>query len=129
MSSGNKVAEYHWQSFVDKMIDALKQGVPLLILDVYPPTPRDPGGVHGSVWGRFTGDEYVPPTDANRTLVAYSAGPEKVGSVEPVAVGQPLRPMPLFLSRDGRGYVEVPLEATYAAAYEGVPQRYRKELA
>ena len=128
VSSGNKAAEYPWQSFVDKMIDALNQGIHLLILDVYPPTRRDPGGVHGSVWGRLIDEDDLPPASADRTLVAYSAGPETVGYVEPVAVGQPLRPMPLFLTRDGQGYVEVPLEATYLAAYEGVPRRYRADL-
>ena len=45
-----------------------------------------------------------------------------------VAVGQVLRDMPLFLSRDGIGYIEVPLEQTYQAAYAGVPRRYRTVL-
>jgi hypothetical protein len=49
-----------------------------------------------------------------------------MASVEPLAVGDLLRPMPLYLTPDG--YVEAPLEATYTAAFEGVPSRYRRVL-
>ena len=34
--------------------------------------------------------------------------------------------MPLFLSTEG--YINVPLEATYRAAYEGVPERWRRVI-
>ena len=46
--------------------------------------------------------------------------------VEPLAVGHPLPPMPLYLTPDG--YVYVPLEETYQAAFAGVPDRYRRVL-
>lgn len=46
--------------------------------------------------------------------------------VEPVAVGQALSDMPLFL--DPGHYVNVPLESTYQAAYEGVPRRWRQVI-
>lgn len=128
VSSGNKAADYPWQVFIDEAIAALNQGVHLLILDIHPPTPRDPGGVHGAFWGRLAGDDYASPPDADRTLAAYSAGPETAGFIEPVSFGHELRPMPLFLTPDGERYVNVPLEATYRAAYEGVPRRYRRDL-
>ena len=126
VSAGNKASEYPWQSFLDKMLGALHRGIHLLILGVYPPTPRDPDGVHGAIWGQLTGEEYHPPADADRTLAAYAAGSVEMAHVEPVAVGATLRDMPLFLTPDG--YVFVPLEATYQLAYEGVPQRYRRLL-
>jgi hypothetical protein len=46
--------------------------------------------------------------------------------VEPVAVGDTLTDMPLFLAPDW--YVSVPLEATYEPAYRGVPRRFREVL-
>ena len=43
--------------------------------------------------------------------------------VEPwTVVGRPLIDMPLFLEPDI--YINVPLEATYMAAYRGVPNRW-----
>lgn len=128
ISPGNKSSDYPWDTFLDKMLGAIEQGIHLLILDPHPPSPRDPGGVHGSLWGRLTGEDYTIPADADRTLAAYTGRPDLTGYVEPVAVWQELRAMPLFLTPEGEGYIEVPLEATYTAAYEGVPARYRREL-
>jgi hypothetical protein len=60
------------------------------------------------------------------TLAAYSAGRVKTAYVEPVAVGDVLPDMPLFL--DPESYVSLPLEATYQAAWRGVPRRWRPVL-
>ena len=128
VSSGNKASSYALDTFRDKLLGALRQGVHLLVLDVYPPTKRDPGGVHGTVWGELTGDEFALPPDADRTLAAYSAGPMRTAYVEPTTVGQALREMPLFLTADGVGYVNVPLEMTYRAAFDGLPRKYRAVL-
>ena len=128
VSAGNKGGAHAWRTLVDKTLAALSRGIHLLILDLHPPTPRDPNGIHAAVWEVLAGESYHLPADANRTVVAYSAGPVKVAYMEPVAVGQPLPPMPLFLTADGIGHVEVPLEATYQAAYSGVPRLYRTVL-
>jgi hypothetical protein len=47
--------------------------------------------------------------------------------VEPVAVGDALPEMPLFLTPEV--YVSVPLEATYQAALDGMPAYWREVLA
>jgi hypothetical protein len=46
--------------------------------------------------------------------------------LEPVAVGQALIDMPLFLTAER--YVNVPLEPTYLAAYRGMPEFWRDVL-
>jgi hypothetical protein len=45
---------------------------------------------------------------------------------EPVAIGDVLIDMPLFLAPGW--YVSVPVEATYQAAWRGVPRRFREVL-
>jgi hypothetical protein len=35
-----------FQEFLDKSIDFIREGVHLLIIDLFPPTKRDPHGVH-----------------------------------------------------------------------------------
>ena len=46
--------------------------------------------------------------------------------IESLAVGDVLPDMPLFLTPEF--YVNVPLERTYCAAFDGVPRRWREVL-
>jgi hypothetical protein len=126
VSPGNKASRHGIRTFVEKAAGALFRGYHLLILDVHPPGPRDPQGIHGAIWEEIADASYRAPVDKPLTLAAYDAGPPQVAYVEPVAVGDPLPAMALFL-RPGV-YVSVPLEATYQAAFRSVPQRWRRVL-
>jgi hypothetical protein len=126
VSPGNKASRHALRSFVEKAASALFQGLHLLIVDLFPTGPRDPQGIHGAIWQEVCDDAYRQPPGQPLTLVSYSAGLVKTAYVEPVAVGDSLTDMPLFL--DPEHYVEVPLEATYQAAYRGVPQRWKAVL-
>ncbi len=126
VSPGNKSARHALRAFVEKAVEALYRGYHLLIVDVFPPGPRDPHGIHAAIWGDFSDHAEPLPPDEPLTLAAYSAGPVKRAFVEPMAVGRDLIDMPLFLEADV--YVNVPLEATYRAAYRGVPRRWREVL-
>src|SRR5262249_30031668 len=106
--------------------DALYRGYHLLLLDLHPPGRRDSQGIHGALWTEICDDSYRAPLDKPLTLAAYSADLIKTAYVEPVAVGDTLPDMPLFL--DPESYIPVPLEATYQAAWRGVPQRWRRVL-
>jgi hypothetical protein len=126
VSPGNKSSRHALRSFVEKAVEALYRGYHLLLVDLFPPTPRDPHGLHAAVWGQFADDPYQLPPDEPLTLAAYSAGPVKRAYVEPTAIGRDLMSMPLFLVPEE--YVAVPLEATYRAAYRGVPRRWKQVL-
>jgi hypothetical protein len=126
VSPGNKSSQRALESFVDKAIEALYRGFHLLVVDLFPPGPRDPGGIHAAIWGGLGEAEFRPPPDEPLTLAAYSAGRPKRAYVEPTAVGHELMEMPLFLTPEG--YVNVPLEATYRAAYRGVARKWREVL-
>jgi hypothetical protein len=96
-----------------------------MVFDLFPPGSLDPGGMHGAIWRRLRG-EYTPPPGKPLTLASYVAAGAVTCYVEPTAVGAPLIDMPLFL--DPGHYVNVPLEATYMAAYEGVPRRWKSVI-
>jgi hypothetical protein len=126
VSQGNKSKRTAVDTFVTKAVAALQQGYHLLIVDLYPPTRHAPDGVHGAIWAEIDDVTYESSPDRPLTLVAYSAGVPPTAYVQPVGVGEVLPDMPLFLSPDR--YVDVPLEITYAAAWRGMPQRWRREL-
>jgi hypothetical protein len=126
VSPGNKSARHALRSFVEKAVEALYRDYHLLIIDLFPPGPRDPQGIHGAIWSEFSDALFEQPPDEPLTLAAYSAGQKKRAYVETTAVGRELIEMPLFLEPEI--YVNVPLEATYQAAFCGVPRRWRVVL-
>ncbi len=126
MSPGNKSSANALRAFVEKATEALYRGYHLLIVDLFPPTKRDPNGIHGAIWEHIGEIDFELPADEPLLLVSYSAGPIKQAYIEPTAVGRPLPDMPLFLDPDH--YVNVPLEETYQGAYRGVPRKWKEVL-
>ena len=68
-------------------------------------------------------EEYVVTSDLALTLASYRVAGVIEAYVEHLKVGDALIDMPLFLDADF--YINVPLEATYQAAYRGVPDFWR----
>jgi hypothetical protein len=126
VSPGNKASRNPLRAFVEKAANLFDKQIHVLILDVFPPGRRDPQGVHGEIWEEIADQEYVAPVDKPLTLVAYESGLTVRAYVVHVAVGDVLTDMPLFLEPEKA--VEVPLEATYQAAFVEVPRRWRRVL-
>lgn len=130
VSAGNKSSRRAFDQFVKKATKALWEGVHVLIIDLHPPTSRDPQGIHGAIWETLGDDHpYRAPPGKPLTLAAYSAlsydSPIEA-FVEPVGVGDEMPAMPLFLAPGS--YVRLPLEKSYMAAVRKVPQRAREPL-
>lgn len=119
VSPGNKNSRHALRSFVEKAVDFLREGINLLIVDLFPPTPRDPAGIHKAIWDEIVDEPFDFPSGKDRTLVAYAASYTKTAYVEPIAVGGTLPDMPLFL--DPATYVLVPLEGTYQTTWGTCP--------
>ena len=127
VSPGNKIGKKGIESFVDKALEFLEAGIHLLILDLHPPGSRDPQGMHGAIWTEISDDPFQLPPDKQLTLASYMADFATIKAfIQPLAVGDTLPDMPLFLKPET--YVPVPLEATYQSAFEAVPQRWREVL-
>ncbi len=126
VSPGNKSSRHGLRSFVEKAVEVLRAGVHLLIVDLFPPGPRDPQGIHRAIWDQFIDNEFALPADKPLTLAAYLGGPCPECFVEATDVGAALKDMPLFLSEDY--YILVPLEVTYRAAWDAVPLFWRAVL-
>jgi hypothetical protein len=126
VSPGNKDSKHAVRSFARKATDFLLAGVNLLIVDLYPPSKRDPQGIHKLIWDRIRDEPFELPPGKPLTLVSYSAGTTITGYIEPVAVGDALLDMPIFLTPDR--YVPCPLETTYQESWYVFPKALKGPL-
>jgi Protein of unknown function (DUF4058) len=126
VSPGNKSTRNALRSFVEKAAELLNKRVHLLIIDVFPPGPRDPQGIHAAIWDEIAGQEYTLPLGQPLTLAAYETALTVRAYVRNVAVESSLPEMPLFLEPNGS--VQIPLEATYHTAFAAMPRRWRRVL-
>jgi hypothetical protein len=123
----NKQARHAARAFVQKALQVLRNGIHLVILDLFPPGPRDPQGIHKAIWDELIDNDFTLPPDKPLTLASYIGGVVPESFVEPVAVGVALPEMPLFLTPEV--YIQLPLERTYQSASEAVPAYWRDVLA
>jgi hypothetical protein len=126
VSPGNKGSNNELRAFVEKTSALIQQGIHLLVIDLFPPTKRDPMGIHKSIWDEFEEEDFELPPDQPLVLAAYDAGPPRVAYVEPIAVGEVLPDMPLFLRPEF--YVPAPLEATYQTTWNVFPTVLKRLL-
>ena len=95
-----------------------------------PPTfaryPRDPHGIHKVIWDQIEEEDFTFPPGNDRLIVSYETGARRAAYIEPVAVGDKLPAMPLFLTNTV--FIEVPLEPTYQARWKALPEDLRRAV-
>ncbi len=128
VSPGNKSGRKVYRDFVLKSAHLLAQGIHLLLIDPFPPTARDPNGVHSSILEEFDLPAYLLPFNTARTFVSYEtdASSEILADVKHPSVGDSLPDMPVFL--ESNGCVILPLEQAYASAWQYVPTPWQELL-
>jgi hypothetical protein len=119
VSPGNKGSRAELRAMVQKSAELIRQGVHLLVVDLFPPGKRDPQGIAKAIWDEFEDEDLELPPDKPLILASFDAGPPRVAYFEPVAVGDMLPDMPLFLQPEL--YVPAPLEATYQSTWAVFP--------
>jgi hypothetical protein len=112
---------------VEKVASQLERNIPALIVDISPPGKFDRRGIHGAIWEEITGQKYVPPPGKPLTLAVYECHDAFRAHVEPLAVGDRLPDMPLFLQL-GR-HVMIPMDVTYQTAWKSIPHNLRDKIA
>jgi hypothetical protein len=126
VSPGNKSSRQSVRQFADKAEEFLRAGIHLLVIDLFPPSPRDPEGIHKVIWNQFLDNVFMLPPDEPLTLASYIGGPIPETFVNATAVGLPLPEMLLFLTP--AEYISVPLEPTYQSAWDEVPAFWQTAL-
>ncbi len=126
VSPGNRSSTNAIEPFVQKAVETLLARTHLLIVDLFPPTPRDPFGIHELIWRAFAEDGVRLPEGEPLLLASYRAGHKPKAFLEPTAVGRELIPMPLYLNP--HFYIQVPLVETYEKAFRFVPPKWKAVL-
>lgn len=124
VSPGNKDSANAIRAFTRKAAALLAHGIHLLVVDLFPPNRRNPQGIHKAIWDRVRDEPFTLPPDKPLTVAAYAAGRSTVAYVEPVAVGDGLPDMPLFLTPDR--YIACPLETTYQTTWGVFPDALKR---
>ena len=98
VSPGNNSTRSAITSFVEKRSGPLAAAYHILVVDLFPPGPRDPQGIHGAIWAELEGhpSRCRRRTAHPRGLLRQPAEPRP--DIEPTAVGRALIDMPLFLT-------------------------------
>jgi hypothetical protein len=124
VSPGNKSSRHAIRSFVVKAADILSQRIHLVVVDLFPPTPRDPQGVHKAIWDEFAEQPFDFLPHKPLTVASYAAGESPTAYVESVGIGDRLPAIPLFLTE--HDYVPCPLDPTYEQAWAVFPDMLKE---
>src|SRR5207245_4252238 len=67
VSPGNKASRAEFRAFVQKSAALIRQGIHLLVIDLFPPGKRDPQGIHKAIWDEFEDEDLELPPDKKLT--------------------------------------------------------------
>lgn len=126
VSPGNKNNQARYDAFVHTTVAAVRRRVNVLLVDVHKTGKFDQDGINACI-RNILSPHSKPIIDKPRhsTLASYCPDPPRSLDIylEHVAPDMPLPDMPIFLNPDR--YVNVPLEATYLEAWNGMPDFWR----
>jgi hypothetical protein len=123
LSPRDKLTQRSLQAMVDQIVRLVRQGIHVLVIDLFVPSLRAPANIHHAIWSELNGGPFTPSTGKPLSLVAYISKSSIEAHVKLVALGDELPSMPAFL--DVQRYIQVPLEATYQATWASCPENMR----
>ncbi len=125
VSPGNKHDDLSLENFCEKIVEAIRGRVHVLVLDLFPPTRRDPFGIHKAIWDHFEDDDPIEAAaPQNRFFASYEADGVNTAYIETLAVGDPLPRMPLFIAPGA--HILIPLEDSYIQTWTDTPRSVRQ---
>src|SRR5438874_10818320 len=57
VSPGNKASKYELRALAEQSSELILKGVHLLVIDLFPPSKRDPQGIHKAIWDEFVEED------------------------------------------------------------------------
>ena len=119
------------EALADKCVALVEGGVHVCLLNPHLLNGRTPSAEYtlAETLGVTRGlENEIPEREANEAMMtAVRVGDPRLKLyANRSVVGQPLRPLPLFVSADE--YVPLPLEETYTRTFDGLPRHVREQL-
>ncbi len=124
VSPGIREDRHSLSAFVERCIHSIQDGIHLVLVDLFPPSRHDPFGLHQAIWSRIHPEEIEWPVNKDRAIVSYQATEDCAAYVEPLAVGDVLSEVPLFLNDNC--YASLSLELPYMATLESLTLEMRQ---
>jgi len=84
VSPGNNNGQTELAAFVERADEVPRDGIHLLIVDLFPPTARAPWGIHRAIWGEGREGDFALPDDKPLTCVSYVGFPGMEVFLDPV---------------------------------------------
>ncbi len=126
-SPGNKDRQTAVGAFARKVARLTRQGLHASIIDLFPPGPHEAAaGLVGEAAEESGFSLPKWPADKPLAIGAIRNGPEPRLFAEPLAVGDALPDLPIFLTP--RRFIPLPLEATYVETLEATPAPVREAI-
>ena len=126
VSPGNKSGRVAMRQFVNKATGLMDRGVHFLYIDLFPPSRRDPNGLHALIWNEYETELFSITHDEPLSTASYCAGNSIQAIVETFAVGQTIPEVPLFL--DEGHFVMCPSHPSYLQAWDEFPNELKPLL-
>jgi hypothetical protein len=125
-SAANKDRPENVTAYASKAKAALDARVHVVHLDILLPTKFTPVGLGGAIWSAVNGNDYPFTPEKPLAADSFHARDEIDLYANPLAVGDDLPDVPLFLSEET--YIDLPLAATYAEAFASIAPDDRELL-
>ncbi len=87
VSPGNKASTGELRTFIEKTSDLIMQEVHLLVIDLFPPSKRDPQGIHKAIWDQIKEEDFELAGRQASDSCILRCGAAPTAYVEPVASG------------------------------------------
>jgi hypothetical protein len=126
VSPGSKHNNAAIRKFIHKSLEFMDQGIHMLIVDLHPPTKRDPNGLQQAIAEEQYDMKFELPPGKNRTAGSYFNGELPAVYLESFGIGDVLPSLPIFLTEED--YIPAPLEETYMRAWQDFPKDLRAEM-
>jgi hypothetical protein len=126
LSPEDKAIDRTLRDLIGTMAGLITARVHVLLIDLFPPGRHEPQGIHKAIWDELEPEDFRLPADRPLIVASYDSGPLPATYVEPVAVGDVLPEMPLFL--EPGACVPAPLESSYQEAWDRFPAALKGSL-
>jgi hypothetical protein len=124
VSPGNKDSRAKYAQLVEKAKTFLEQKIHLLVIDPFPPPKHHPRGLHYDIVEEKIERPYKATRKQPLCLMSYECDDTLRAYVEPLAVGDRMLDMPIYLEPEE--YIDVPLQDTYDASWKIVPDYWQE---